>query len=150
HRAAFRAPESPRLHLPPVHQRQRQPVREHRPQLFNQIQRQPRTPRPVPMQVSNRRIESHCLQRRRHVVRQQRVYEGKQRVHVVQRRPPAPSTKKEIFLGGGDQLIEHAEIHACRVSLVTRISSTLAVLSTISARRESRSAANSSSFVSLP
>src|ERR1039457_3602320 len=75
HAAALRLSEPTRLHLPPVHQRERQPVGPHRPHFLHQVQSLAGPPRPVPVQIPHRRVQPHGFQRGRRIVYQQRVDE---------------------------------------------------------------------------
>ena len=64
-----------RRYLTPVNKAERQAVREYRPQLLHEIERQARAAGPVGVQETHLRIEAMRLQRRAAIVAEHRVKE---------------------------------------------------------------------------
>ena len=105
------------LDLIEVNQGQGQAIGKHRPELFHQVQGQPRPPRPIPVQKSDRRIKSHGLQGGPDIMHQQGIKKRQQAINPIQRRPPVSFGKGEILLLGKDQVIEDPKIGMGRFPL---------------------------------
>jgi len=117
HGTRFRFCKSLCLDLAKIHERKRKAIGEKRPEFLHNIQCKARSSRPVGVKESDLRIKTDGLKRRRHIMSEQDIYEGKKCIHVVHGRSPVPSMKKEIVLLGGDEVIKRAEIDACGFAL---------------------------------
>ncbi|OPY75627.1 MAG: hypothetical protein A4E64_01868 [Syntrophorhabdus sp. PtaU1.Bin058] len=100
-----------------VNQRKYQAVGDKWSEFLHQIERKTRSPRPVPVEKSHGRIESHCLQSGPYVMHEQCIDKGQQTIHIIKRRPPVPFIETECILLGNDQVIEYTEIDMGRVTL---------------------------------
>ena len=69
------------------------------------------------MEVSHGRVEPHGFESGGHVVRQERVKEREQRVHVIERRPAAAFTEEKVLLLRRDQMVEDSKVGPRRVAL---------------------------------
>ena len=103
--------------LAAIEQRQRQPVRQHRPQFLHQIERQAWPARPVAMQEADGRIETDALGGAAAIVGQQRIEERKQRIDGIERRAAAAPANRISGSGERDQCIEDSEIILRRLAL---------------------------------
>ena len=94
-----------------VDERQHEAIRQRRAQLLHQIQRQRCAPRPVAVHKAHIRIQPDAFQRRRAVMRQQRIRHGERGVDPVPRRPSVSAVKMKNILLIQNHLVEHAEIN---------------------------------------
>src|SRR5581483_1173625 len=89
-----------------VNERKRQTVNKHGTKLLHQVQRERRAARPILVQKSNIRVQSHRLQRRGGFIRQQRVKKREQGVHIIQRRAAIAFLEEKVFALLQNQLVE--------------------------------------------
>src|SRR2546426_7105243 len=80
HRATFALVEMIRADLLAIDERDGQPIRQPRTELFHEVQRQRWAIRPVNVEKTDERIKAHARQRRDAVMPDQSVEKGKQAV----------------------------------------------------------------------
>ncbi len=117
HSATLRTLKTLRLYLLTVDKSKRQTIRKRRPQLLHQIKRQTRASRSLTMQKTHGWIKSDPFKRGAHIVDNQRIEKGYQRIHRIERRPPASLFKNKRILVRHNQPIKDTEINTRGIAL---------------------------------
>jgi hypothetical protein len=111
-------PEIAGPHFASVQHGERQPVRERRPQLFHEVERQARPAGPQAVQEASRGVQAHAFQGAAAVMHEQGVEEGEQRIGHIHRRPPAAAAEGERGIGDAQRMGEDAEIQRRRLAFL--------------------------------
>ena len=142
HRATVSEGEVVLSKLAPVNERQSQPISKCRPQLFHEVERKARPPRPILMQEANRRIEPDTFKSAATFMRKQNIEKGQKRVHRIKRRPTRPAIETKPVIGRTKQTVEDAEVKAPRLAFMASQGVNACSLTYRSLKQEFESAGN--------
>src|SRR3989304_6361136 len=117
--AAFCFAETLPSDLLSVYERKHDAVGKNRTKLFHQIKSKAGPTWSVTVQKPDCWVEAYRFQCGGDVVCHKSVNEGKQRIHVIERRPATSFPEEKISLLGSDKMIEYFKVSSRRVSLAS-------------------------------